>query len=84
MAKKEDKITSTKKVEKKNKKNSKKTIEKKPSFLKQTREEMKKVSWPTGKDVIKYSIATIVFCLIIGGFFQLLNLGLSFIKGMFA
>ena len=57
---------------------------KKPSYLKEVKDEMKKVSWPTFKDVMKYSIATLVFCLIVCGFFQLLNLGLSFIKGMFA
>ena len=58
--------------------------EKKDGFFKQTGEEMKKVSWPTRKDVLKYTLATIVFCLIVVGFFSLLNLGLSFIKGMFS
>ena len=58
--------------------------EKKNGFLKETRNEMKKVSWPNKKDVFKYTLATLVFCLVVVGFFQLLNLGLSFIKGMFA
>ena len=58
--------------------------EKKPGFLKETGSEMKKVSWPTKKDVAKYTLATLMFCLIVVGFFQLLNLALSFIKGMFA
>lgn len=58
--------------------------EKKEGFLKQTRSEMKKVSWPAKKDVFKYTLATLAFCLIVVLFFQLLNLGLSFIKGMFA
>ena len=58
--------------------------EKKPGFLKETSAEMKKVSWPTAKDVAKYTVATLVFCLIVVGFFQLLNLALSFVKGMFA
>ena len=65
-------------------KKTKVTKEKKEGFLKQTSDEMKKVSWPTRKDVLKYTLATIVFCLIVVGFFSLLNLGLSFIKGMFA
>lgn len=81
MSKKEEKI-SKKNVEKKTKKVKKEKI-KKQSFLSQVKAEMKKVSWPSGKDVLKYSIATLVFCLIVCGFFQLLNLALSFIKGMF-
>ena len=78
MAKKEEKIKKVKKTKKT------KTQTKKKGFLAQVKDEMKKVSWPTFKDVMKYSIATLVFCLIVFGFFQLLNLGLSFIKGMFA
>ncbi len=81
MSKKEEKV-SKKNVEKKTKKVKKEKI-KKQSFLSQVKAEMKKVSWPSGKDVLKYSIATLVFCLIVCGFFQLLNLALSFIKGMF-
>ena len=56
---------------------------KKDSYLKEVRSEMKKVSWPTRKDVLKYTFATLVFCLIIAGFFQLLQLGLALIKEMF-
>ena len=58
--------------------------EKKDSYLKEVSTEMKKVSWPTRKDVIKYTFATILFCLVISGFFQLLQLGLSFVKGLFS
>ena len=65
-------------------KNTKVQKEKKDGFFKQTHEEMKKVSWPTKKDVLKYTLATIVFCLVVVGFFSLLNLGLSFVKGMFS
>lgn len=83
MAKKEEKKV-TKKVVEKKKKNTKKTTTKKQGYLKQVRSEMKKVSWPEKKDVAKYTIATLAFCLIVCGFFQLLNLVLSFIKGMFA
>jgi len=71
------------------KKEEKKKVEKtekvkEAGFLKQTGEEMKKVSWPSKKDVFKYTIATLLFCLIVVGFFQLLQLLLSFVKGMFA
>ena len=83
MAKKEEK-KATKKVTVKNTKKTKKTTAKKQGYLKQVKNEMKKVSWPEKKDVAKYTIATLAFCLIVCGFFQLLNLVLSFIKGMFA
>ena len=76
--KKDEKAKKVKDV-KKQKKEKKETN---PGFIKQTSEEMKKVSWPTKKDVIKYTLATLIFCLVIVGFFQLLDLGLSFIKGM--
>ena len=82
MSKKEEKV-SKKNIEKKTKKVKKEKI-KKQGFLKKVRCEMKKVSWPTRKEVLKYTIATLAFCLIVCGFFQLLNLGLSFVKGMFA
>lgn len=83
MTKKEEK-KATKKVTVKNTKKTKKTTAKKQGYLKQVKSEMKKVSWPEKKDVAKYTIATLAFCLIVCGFFQLLNLVLSFIKGMFA
>ena len=75
------KITKEKKVKKNKVKKEKKP--KKPSYIKEVRTEMKKVSWPTKKEVLKYTFATIVFCLVVCGFFQLLNLGLSLLKGMF-
>ena len=64
-----------------NKKPVKKT--KKEGFFKQIRKELKLVKWPTFKEVAKYTIATIVLCLIFCGFFILLNLLMSWIKGMF-
>ena len=82
MAKKETEKKIVKKPVKKTKTTKKQ--EQKQGYLKQVKVEMKKVSWPEKKEVIKYSLATVVFCLIICGFFQLLNLVLSIIKGMFA
>lgn len=68
----------------KKQKNVKKTKKvKKDSLFSQVRQELKKVKWPQFKDVVKYSVATIVFCLILAGFFSILNLILSFIKGAF-
>ena len=57
--------------------------EKKESKISLTKQELKKVSWPSIKDILKYTGATIVFVLILAGFFSLLHLGLSFVKGLF-
>lgn len=71
-----------KKVNSKNKKNTKTKTKK--SYLKAVRSEMSKVVWPKKEDLVKYTIATIVFVVILVGFFLLLNLGLSVIKGVFS
>lgn len=81
MKKKEEVVS--KKVKATTKKKAKTTKKKKESLLKGIRLEMKKVTWPSKKDIIKYSIATLVFCIIVMVFFQLLNLGLSVVKGVF-
>ena len=56
---------------------------KKDSYVKQVRAEMKKVIWPSFKSVVKYTLATIILCLVFIVFFILINLLASFIKGMF-
>lgn len=61
----------------------KKNKQKKEGLLKGIRLELKKVTWPNKKDVVKYSIATLVFCIVVVAFFQLLDLGLSVVKGLF-
>ena len=66
-----------KKIIKKNKEKKQKE-----GLFKGIKLELKKVSWPDKKDVIKYSIATLVFCIVIVVFFQLLNFGLSVVKGV--
>ena len=45
---------------------------------------MSKVVWPKREEVIKYTVATVVFVVILVGFFLLLNLGLSVVKGVFS
>ncbi len=86
MAKKEKKAKDV--VEKKTKltkevKKEKKKQRKNEGYLKEVRHEMKKVTFPKFKEVMKYTLATIVFCLVLVGFFLLLNLLLSVVKGMF-
>ena len=56
---------------------------KKESYFSKLRKELKQVKWPTFKEVFKYSIATIVFVIFICLFFIVLNLIMSFVKGMF-
>lgn len=82
MKKKEESV-SKKVKETTKKKKVKASKKKKESLLKGVKHEMRKVTWPNKKDVIKYSVATLVFCIIVMVFFQLLNLGLSLVKGVF-
>lgn len=77
------------KDEKKTIKNNKKKNTKKKnntpkeSYFKQVNKELHLVKWPTAKEVVKYTIATIVLCLILSLLFILLNFLLSVIKGWF-
>jgi len=78
MVKKETEKKAVKKV-----KSTKKVAKKKEAFFKAVKKELAKVKWPSAKEVIKYTVATIVFILVVVLFFSLLNLLLSFIKGLF-
>ncbi len=69
------------KVEKKQKKDQKKV--KKESYVKSLKKELKMVKWPEKKEVLKYTISTIAFCILICAFFQLLLLLMSVVKGWF-
>ncbi len=62
-------------------KNKKST--KKESFFKNVIYEMKKVKWPEFKNVAKYFLATLIFCLILVGYFQGLDFVSSIIRGLF-
>lgn len=50
----------------KEKKNAKKVKTNKKSFIGEVRAELKKVKWPTKEEMVKYSIAVIVFIIIFG------------------
>lgn len=56
---------------------------KKPSYLKEVKDEMKKVSFPSVKEVTTYTIATIVIVALLIAFFLLLTALLSWVKGAF-
>lgn len=80
------KETEKKKVSSKNdtkkKKNTKK--EKKHSgiigFFKEVKNEVSKVKWPSKKDMVKYSVATIIFIVFFALFFYLIDLIIALLK----
>ena len=67
------KSNKTKKVEKKQKKH----------FFKDVKNELKKVRWPLKKEMITYSLATLVFIIILGLFFVATDLIIAGIRMVF-
>ncbi len=82
MAKKEisEKKTTKKDTEKKVK-DKKTKKEKKPGYFKEVKGEMKQVTFPSSKEIVKYTIATIVIVAFLVAFFLLISAALSWIKG---
>lgn len=72
-----------KKVTKSVKKVKVKKTKKGDNYLKQVVTETKKVKWPEFKEVVKYSIATLVFCAVLALYFQGLDFVSSFVRGLF-
>ena len=62
-------------------KNNKKEV-KKESFFKQVKKELKKVSWPSKKNMVKFSVTTICFILAFSLFFFGLDSIFAFVKGL--
>ena len=77
-----EEVKETKKNVSKNVKKDNKKKEKKESLFKQVKNEMKKVHFPSRKDMVKYSIATIVFVIFFAGYFYLIELVMAFIKSL--
>ncbi len=82
---KEEKKVSKKDLKNKNKDKKKKAkkVSKKPteSYFKQVKREMSLVKWPSGKEVLKYTISTIILCLFLCLIFMGLQLVMSLIRG---
>ena len=84
---KDEKKISKKDVKSKKNNKTKKSTQKKEvkqpqeGYFKQVRKEMKLVKWPSAKDVLKYTISTIIFCIILCLIFMGLNLIMSLIRG---
>lgn len=64
------------------KKEAKKKV-KKNSYFKEVGRELSKVKWPDKKDIVKYTIATVIFVLIVVAFFLVLTMGMSWIVELF-
>lgn len=81
--KKEEIKEEVKEVKKEKKvKKTKKENKKKDNLFVQIKKEMSKVHFPTRKDMVKYSIATIVFVLFFAGYFYLIEIVMAFIKSL--
>mgnify|MGYP002856127402 CR=1 FL=1 len=76
-------IEAPKKEEKKEKK-KKEHKDKKESYFSKVRREMRKVVWPTIGEVVKYSIAVILLCVVLCLFFLGINAIASLVKGLFS
>ncbi|MEO2068442.1 MAG: preprotein translocase subunit SecE [Desulfurobacteriaceae bacterium] len=46
-------------------------------FLKEVKEELKRVSWPSKEEVIEATFGVIIFCAIIAVYFFILDTGLT-------
>ena len=81
----EEEIEEVEKVKEKPKKVKKEEeTHEEEGFFRGVRKEMKKVVWPKAGEVVKNTFAVIIFCLILIGFFTLVVLLVSFVKGLFA
>jgi len=86
MAKEKDikkKNIKTKEVKKKDTKKKVKDNKTKEKFFAGMKKELKLVKWPSAKEIFKYTLSTIIFCVILVLFFELLNVIMALIKGMF-
>lgn len=83
-SKKSDTKNETKKTKDSKKvKNNKKVTKKKSgvvTFFKEVKHELSKVKWPSKKDMLKYSIATITFVIFFALFFYLIDLIIALLK----
>lgn len=53
-------------------------------FFRETKKEISNVKWPKGKEMVKYTIATLIFVIFFGGYFYLINFLFALLKGLFS
>lgn len=75
---KESKLEKNKKKDKRVKKET--NTKKHHGFMKEVRNEVAKVKWPSKKDMVKYSIATIAFVIFFALFFYFIDVILALLK----
>ncbi len=75
-----NKKLSNKKIKKLNNKKNKKEHGKIFNFFKEVKVEFSKVKWPSKKNMVKYSVATIIFILFFAIFFYLIDLVIALLK----
>ena len=49
-------------------------------FFSEVKKELAKVRWPNKKDMVKYSVATIIFVIFFAGFFYVIDLLMALVK----
>ncbi len=52
------------------------------TFFKNVFGELKKVKWPTRKEMVKYTFATVIFICLLSLFFYGITYGMAFIKSL--
>lgn len=57
-------------------------VGKKDTYLRDVKKEMRMVRWPSAKEVVKYSIASLVFVAFFALFFYGIDLIFAFVKGL--
>lgn len=71
-------------IKKDSKKKTKEEKIKKEFFLKSVINELKKVHWPDKKYILKYTIVTLVFVVVLALFFYLISALMLFVKAWLA
>ncbi len=69
---------------KKNKQNKKSLWVRFRIFCHGVKSETEKVHWPNKKDMVKYSVATILFVLFCSVFFYMIDIIFAFVKSLFS
>ena len=72
----------TVKKEKENKNKKKGIFKGIKSYFKGVKKEIGRIRWTSGKDLLKYSIATIIFVIFFGLYFYLIDLAVAFIRSL--
>ncbi len=54
----------------------------KKGYIEEVKDEMKKVKWPTKKEMVKYTISTLAFVVLFALFFFAIESLFAFVKGL--